>query len=98
MSDKTQVVREFRPEDIRRLKAEASKDIAVAGPTLAAHFIKAGLIDEYAFYCIPVVLGAGNPVFKDIEGRLDLDLVEERRYATGMVFLRYVPRNAGMSA
>ncbi|UUP19695.1 dihydrofolate reductase family protein [Nitratireductor thuwali] len=97
-SDKTRIARAFRPEEIRRLKAGASKDIAVAGPTLAAHFIKAGLIDEYALYFVPVVIGAGNPVFKGIEGRLDLDLVEERRFSTGMVFLRYAPRNPGMSA
>ena len=94
-SGKTRIVSEFRPAEIRQLKAESTKDISVSGPTLAAHFIKAGLVDEYAFYSVPVVIGAGNPVFKDIEGRLDLDLVEERRFPSGMVFLRYAPRNTG---
>jgi len=97
-SGKTRIMRKFRSEEIRRLKAEATKDIAVAGPTLAAHFIRAGLVDEYALYSIPVVIGTGNRVFKDIKGRLDLDLIEERRFATGMVFLRYVPRSSGISA
>src|SRR5687768_1722505 len=46
-SDKTRIVREFRPDEIRQLKAESTKDISVAGTTLAAQFIKAGLIDEY---------------------------------------------------
>ena len=93
--DNTRIVREFRPEEIRRLKAESTKDISVAGPTLAAQFIKAGLVDEYALYYVPVVLGAGNPVFKDFEGRLDLDLIEERRFPTGMIFLRYANRDMG---
>lgn len=97
-SDKTRIVREFQPEDIERLKAESAKDISVAGPTPAAHFINAGLVDEYALYRVPVVVGAGNPVFKDIGRRLDLDLIEERSFATGMAFMRYAPRNFGMSA
>jgi dihydrofolate reductase len=92
-SGNTRIVSEFRPEEIRRLKAESTKDLSVAGPTLAAQFIKAGLVDEYGLYSVPVVLGAGNPVFKNFEGRLDLDLVEERRFPSGMIFLRYVPRD-----
>ncbi|MDB5530433.1 MAG: bifunctional deaminase-reductase domain protein [Devosia sp.] len=94
-SGNTQLVREFRPEEIRQLKAASTKDISVAGPTLAAHAIKAGLVDEYALYSVPVVLGAGNPVFKDLAARLDLDLMEERRFPSGMIFLRYVPRDKG---
>lgn len=92
-SQNTQLVRAFRPEEIRQLKAASSKDISVAGPTLAAQFIKARLVDEYALYTVPVVLGGGNPVFKDLEARLDLNLIEERRFPLGMVFLRYAPRD-----
>lgn len=94
-SGKTRILREFREEDIRRFKAESTRDISVAGPTLAAQFIKAGLVDEYALYFVPVVIGAGDPVFKDFGGRLDLDLIEERRFASGMVFQRYRPRDKG---
>ncbi|MDZ4310728.1 MAG: dihydrofolate reductase family protein [Cypionkella sp.] len=94
-SGNTQILRAFRPEDIRQLKAASTKDISVAGPTLAAHFIKAGLVDEFALYTVPVVLGTGNPVFRDIEQRLDLDLIEERRFASGMNFQRYAPRKKG---
>lgn len=78
-------MREFREEEFRQLKAESTKNISVFGPTLAAQFIKAGLVDEYALYYVPVVLGAGNSVFKDLEGRLDLDLIEEGRFPLGMV-------------
>jgi dihydrofolate reductase len=94
-SGNTRIVREFRPEEIRQLKAESTNDISVSGPTLAAQFIKAGLVDEYALYSVPVIVGAGNPVFKDFEGRLDLDLIEERRFPSGMVFMRYAPRSKG---
>jgi dihydrofolate reductase len=91
-SGNTTLVREIRPDAIRQLKAASSRDISVAGPTLAAQFINAGLVDEYALYSVPVVMGSGDPVFKDLERRLDLDLVEERRFASGMAFLRFVPR------
>ena len=91
-SGKTRIEREFRPEDIRRLKAESAKDMTVAGPTLASQFIKAGLVDEYALYHLPVVIGAGKPVFRDFDGQLELELTDERSFATGMVFRRYVPR------
>jgi dihydrofolate reductase len=91
-SANTRIVREFRPEDMRRLKAESTKDITVAGPTLAAQFIKAGLVDEYGLYYVPVVLGTGNPIFKTLDQRLDLELIEERRFPSGMMFLRYAAR------
>lgn len=91
-SEKTRIVREFQPEQIRRLKAASLKNVSVAGPTLASQFIKAGLVDEYTLYYVPVVIGAGNPVFKDIQGRLDLELVELHRFTSGVVFMRYVPR------
>ena len=94
-SGNTELVRAFDPEEIRRLKIASAKDISVSGPTLAAQFIKAGLVDEYGLYIVPVVLGAGKPVFREIETRLDLDLIEERRFASGMIFLRYVSRDKG---
>ncbi|MDB5535189.1 MAG: Riboflavin biosynthesis protein RibD [Devosia sp.] len=94
-SDSTQLTRAFQPEEIRQLKAASPKDLSVSGPTLAAQFIKAGLVDEYGLYCVPVVLGSGRPVFKDVEGQLNLNLVEERRFASGLIFLRYVPQNKG---
>lgn len=92
-SANTRIMREFRPEEMQRLKAQSTRNISVAGTTLAAQFIKAGLVDEYALYSVPVVLGAGNSVFKDLDERLDLELIEERRFPAGMVFLRYAPRS-----
>lgn len=94
-SGNTRIVRAFEPEAIRRLKAETTAGISLAGATLATHFIKAGLVDEYGLYCVPVVLGSGNPVFKQLDANLDLALVEQRRFPAGMVFQRYAPRHVG---
>jgi dihydrofolate reductase len=91
-SGNTRLVRAFRPDEIRQLKASSPRDVSVAGPTLAARFIDAGLVDEFALYTVPVVTGSGDRVFKDLDVRLDLDLVDQRRFASGMVFSRYVPR------
>ena len=92
-SEKTRLLRAFEPEEIRRLKAESTRHISVAGPTLAAQFMRAGLIDEYALYAVPVVLGAGKPVFRDLETPLELELIEDRKFPSGMTFLRYAPSN-----
>lgn len=94
-SNKTRLVREVTADEIRQLKAASEKNISVAGPTLAAWFIKEGLIDEYGIYYMPVVLGGGTPMFKDIHRRLDLELVEEHRFGSGAIFARYVPRESG---
>jgi dihydrofolate reductase len=80
-------------DGIRRLKAETRGDLTVAGPTLASQFINAGLVDEYQLYQHPVVIGEGSPFFKDINRRIELELVEQHRFASGVVFLRYAPRN-----
>lgn len=93
-SSKTRLVRAVQADEISRLKATSEKNISVAGPTLAAHFIKAGLIDEYGFYYMPVVLGGGTAMFKDIGRRLDLELVEQHRFGSGAIFARYMPREA----
>jgi dihydrofolate reductase len=85
---KTQLQRNFNPADIRQLKEAAEQDILIAGPELAAHAFRAGLIDECHLFLAPVILGGGKPALPD-NIRLQLELVEERRFANGMVFLRY---------
>ena len=50
---------------------------------LAAQFIRAGLIDEYALYSVPVVLGAGKPVFIDADAPLDMYLIDSHMFASG---------------
>lgn len=85
---RTQLERNFDPGAIRRLKAAVEHDILIGGPELAAHAFRAGLIDECHLFLAPVIVGGGKPSLPD-NVRLDLELLEERRFGNGMVFLRY---------
>jgi dihydrofolate reductase len=90
-SARTRIERQFDPEAVRQLKAATGPDITVGGPHLAAQAIQAGLVDEYHLFLTPTVVGAGNQALPD-HVRLDLDLQDERRFTSGVVFLRYRQR------
>jgi len=87
-SARTRIEREFDPEAIRQMKAQAERDITVGGPNLAAQAIRAGLVDELQLIVVPVVVGGGNAFLPEGVG-LALGLLDERRFAHGMVHLRY---------
>jgi dihydrofolate reductase len=87
---KTRLEREFDPQVVRGLKSELHHDVAVGGPTLAAHAIRAGLVDEYHLFVAPVIRGGGKPVLP-ANVRLTLELLDERGFDKGMVYLRYRP-------
>jgi dihydrofolate reductase len=87
-SARTQIEREFDPEAVRELKAMADRDLAVAGPELAAQAFKAGLVDECHLVLAPILVGAGTKALP--EGlRMELELVDERRFGNGMAYLGY---------
>jgi dihydrofolate reductase len=88
---RTSIERGFDPEAIRRLKAQSDRDVAVGGPDLAAQAIRAGLVDEYQLFVVPVAVGAGKRVLPR-DGRIELELVDERRLRNGTVFLHYRTR------
>jgi dihydrofolate reductase len=88
---KTQIERNFDPEAIRRLKEALEQDILIGGPELAAHAFRAGLIDECHLFLTPIIVGGGKPALPD-NVRLELELLEERRFGSGVVFLRYGTR------
>ena len=88
---KTQIERNFDPETIRQLKETAEQDILIGGPNLAAHAFRSGLIDECQLFLTPIIVGGGKPSLPD-NVRLELELMEERRFGNGMVFLRYQAR------
>ena len=87
---RTRLESRFDPEAIRALKRRG--DVSVGGPGLAASAIRAGLVDEYHWLVVPVLVGGGTPVFPD-GVRAGLDLVEQRRLAGGVAFLRYRARD-----
>jgi dihydrofolate reductase len=90
-SARTRIERTFDPDAVRRLKAEAGHDLTVDGPDLAAQAIAAGLVDEYHLFMTTSVVGGGKRFFPD-GVRLDLSLVEERAFASGLVYARYRTR------
>jgi dihydrofolate reductase len=87
-SERTRIEREFDPEAVRRLKDEAASDLSVGGPHLAAEALRSGLVDEVNLLLAPVIIGGGNPALPD-GVRLQLELIDERRFAGGTVHLRY---------
>jgi dihydrofolate reductase len=87
-SARTRIEREFDPVAVRRLKAAAGRDISVNGPELAARALRAGLVDELQMIVCPAVVGGGKRFFPD-GVRLDLALIEERRFGNGVVVLRH---------
>jgi len=84
----TQIERNFDPEAIKQLKKVALHDISIGGPELAAHAFRSGLIDEYHLFLTQVILGGGKPSMPN-NVRLELELLEERRFGNGMVYLHY---------
>src|SRR3989440_2939918 len=86
-SARTRIERDFDPEAVRQLKATAGRDLTVGGPDLAAQALRAGLVDECHLFVVPVVVGGGKRSFPD-NVRLELELLDERRFASGMVHLR----------
>ena len=88
---RTRIERTFDPGAVARLKSDASTDLAIGGPNLAASAFRAGLVDEVCLYVMPVVVGGGNQALPD-GVRLALELAEEQRFGNGTVFLRYRAR------
>jgi dihydrofolate reductase len=87
-TQRTRLERDFDPEAVREMKAAAGRDITVAGPHLASHAIKAGLVDEVQLLVMPVAVGGGKQ-FLPAKVRLDLELTDERRLRSGVVYLQY---------
>ncbi|WP_436519958.1 dihydrofolate reductase family protein [Actinoplanes sp. HUAS TT8] len=85
---RTRIERSFDPKAVQALKDAADRDLSVGGPHLAAHAFRAGLVDEVQLFVSPVVVGGGTR-FLPSGVRLDLKLAEQRRFANGVVYLRY---------
>jgi dihydrofolate reductase len=85
----SRLVRGDIAEEVNRLKEQSGKDMSVGGAELASSFMKLGLIDEYWLYLHPVVLGGGKPMFRPLHIKINLLLVETRRFGSGVVLLRY---------
>ncbi|MEV6299562.1 dihydrofolate reductase family protein [Actinoplanes sp. NPDC051861] len=87
---RTRVERRFDAAAVQRLKATAGGDITIGGAHLAAQAIRAGLVDECQLIVWPVAVGGGKPGLP-VGGRTDFELLDERRFRSGVVLLRYRP-------
>jgi dihydrofolate reductase len=83
---RTRIEREFDPEAVARLKAEATSELAVGGAMLAGAAFRAGLVDECHLILAPVLVGGGKPAFP-VDDHVQLELFDERRFGNGMVYL-----------
>jgi dihydrofolate reductase len=80
---------EIKLEEIIKLKEEAGEDFTILGSgSIVQQFANLGLIDEYQLVVVPVVLGAGKPLFKNVK-KMNLKLLEARAFNNGVVLLRY---------
>jgi dihydrofolate reductase len=84
----TRLLRDGVVEEVERLKAEEG-DLGVGGAGLAATLIRAGLVDELQPFVYPVIVGGGTPFLPDLEGTLDLELVETQTFESRVVAMRY---------
>jgi dihydrofolate reductase len=85
---RTRIERDFDPEAVRRMKASAQRDISIGGAELAAVALRAGLVDECHLLLSPIVVGGGKRALPD-DVRLELELLDVRRFGNGVVHLHY---------
>ncbi len=85
---RTRLERTFDPEAVRHMVEGADRDVSVSGPGLAQHAFQTGLVDEVHLFVFPVVVGGGKPGLPR-RVRVDLELIAERRFASGVVHMHY---------
>jgi dihydrofolate reductase len=87
-SANTRVEKEFDAEAVRRMKESSVHDLTVAGSSLATEALELGLVDELNLFVLPVVVGGGKS-WQRCRRHLDLELLEDQRFADGTVYLKY---------
>ena len=90
-TERTRLEREFDADAVRALKESSEHDLSIGGPDLAASAFRARLVDELQLFVVPAIVGGGTPSLP-AGVRMELELVEERRFGAGMAYLRYRTR------
>ena len=86
------LIRDVRPDEIKKLKKENTKDIAIFGSNnLAVSFVEKELIDEFRIMLNPVAIGEGTPLFRGLDKKLKLKLIKTRKFKNGNILLTYRP-------
>ena len=85
---RSRIERSFDPDSVRDIKRSVTGDLTVGGANLAAHAFKGGLVDECHLFIHPVLVGGGKPALPR-GARAELQLLDERRFTNGVVYVRY---------
>jgi dihydrofolate reductase len=85
---RTRIEREFDPTAVTEMKNTAKRDITIGGPGIAGHALRARVVDECHLFLVPVVVGGGTRALPG-DLRIDLELLDEHRFESGVVYLRY---------
>lgn len=88
-SARTRIERTFDPATVAAMKHTAERDLSIGGPTLTAHALRAGLVDELRLFVLPVVIGGGTRFLPD-GLHTQLRLADQHNFADGVVYLRYL--------
>lgn len=91
-SARTRIEAEFDPEAVRAMKEDAERGLSIGGPGIASAAFAAGLVDEVQLFVSPVIVGGGKRALPE-GGRIDLELLEERRFGGSVVYTRYAVRS-----
>jgi dihydrofolate reductase len=91
---RTRIEPRFDPAVVRDLADSSDRAVSVGGPTLAAEALRSGLVDEVQLFVVPVAVGGGTPAFPR-DSFLTLELLDERRFANGTVYLNYAVATVG---
>ncbi|CAM3220204.1 dihydrofolate reductase family protein [Nocardioides dubius] len=85
---RTGLVDHFSPAAVRQFVEDQPGDVSIGGPTLAAHALRAGIVDRIEYYAFPVVIGSGAPWLPP-GWRQELRLIEEHRFLSGVMHSAY---------
>ena len=86
---RTRLERRFDPEEVAAMVRASDRDVSVGGATLAAQALAAGIVDEVQLYLNPIAVGSGKPA---LPAGARMELVDLRRFAGGVVWMRYATR------
>lgn len=93
LAARTRIERRFEPEAVRQLKEASQSDLSIGGATIGAEAFRHGLVDECVLLLCPVTVGGGKPALP-LGLRVELELLEHRRFGNGVVYVRHAVRSA----
>lgn len=89
----TRLVPEDLFDEVKKLKSAPGKDLFIFGSAdLSSTLIDHHLIDEFRVMINPLILGNGTPLFKNIDEKINLQLLKTKVFGNGNVLLYYIPK------